>query len=392
MLRWALRLMTVTVLVASGPSSSDAKDRACTDGVNCLCDQLTGNTRIVLCEDFENPALDDGTGNGWVNAGYGGYADDHDCPDGPGSLDGDEGTDNDDCFNIVTENSCDVAGQTDCVLEGTRALGAKFDNGRTHGHFGGRSLSPRSNFGITYAVKMSNNFVRGRGPGFKPTEWNSSTQAFHWGQDENSSWDAKSIKAAPGSGPLETTNSDLNWNAKLFFFPAAAPSVANVTVTKGRVWATNANVVSWAPFASDFPGGQQSWPQGTWGCLSTKVTGMGTTNTSVQQWWQGPNDPTQTLVVSFSGLDTTNLPSDTRQLNAIRFNNYFNGPNQCGYGATDGAPPNCSYANLPRAYRYEDNYVVTNGDPLTCAEIGFGSGSAPAPPVNPPLAPPVLLP
>ena len=31
--------------------------------------------------------------------------------------------------------------------------------------------------------------------------------------------------------------------------------VDGVTVTKGKLWSTNANVVSWAPFPSDFPGG-----------------------------------------------------------------------------------------------------------------------------------------
>jgi hypothetical protein len=178
----------------------------------------------------------------------------------------------------------------------------------------------------------------------------------------------------------------------MFFWPNPTPSVASATVTKGFIFGDDAGVMYWRPWESDFPGGKFNWPLDTWACLRTKWTNITSTSSRVQQWWQGPNDAGETLVVDISNLNTSGAVDDLR-LNAIRFNNYFNGLQDstaaCGYGSTNAGP--CTYAGVPRAYRYEDNYVVTNGDPVSCADLGFGPDGGTTPPASPPPAP-LLLP
>jgi len=337
---------------------------------------LDSDPSIVFCEDFEDPSYDDGTGDGWAAVYPGGN---NDCNDyGTYAISGEGPIGDWKCFNIVTNAKCDVSGENECVFEDTYSLGEKYDQGLTHGKFGFKGFAATQDFGITYAVKFSENFQRLGSPGYKPTETHVESQSIHWGQNEDSWFDAATWKLAPGYSESDVTmekrKDDHNWNTKLFYTGSGSSTtydIASVNITKGKIWATNAKVVAWAPFAEDFPGGDFSWPLGTWGCMATKVTGLGTSNTAIQQWWQGPSDGDQTLVISFSGLDTTGLMPGGREFNGFNFNNYFNGKNQCGYGGTGGSPPNCTYDSVTRAYRYADNYVVTNGEPISCNEIGM---------------------
>lgn len=384
----ALHLLVPAFLAALLPGGALAATGPCTDGVDCLCDQLSGNASVIWCEDFDNLSWDDGTGNAFVSAGYGGAADGL-CPTGPGSIDGDEGTEPDDCYNFVQNDSCDVAGETDCAF-GNQSMGHKFDAGYTHGIMTEKHFGAATSFGITSLVKYSTNFVQNSN--FKNTEFNSNTQSFHFGQDEYSFDGAKTPNGcadAGGSQLLENQRGDFNWATKWFYPPEASSCpddiASSVSIRKGKVCCTTSQVVSWSPYGSDFEGGSFSWPLGQWGCLRTKITGVGTANTSVKQWWHGEGDTTDTLVVDFSGLDTRGLPG----ISSVRFNNYYNGAN-----AVDSGYPNSS-----RAYRYEDNYVVTSGDPLSCAQVGFGASSPPdggggsgGGGTPPPPAAPTLLP
>ena len=129
-----LLLAVFTVLILVNANLAQVLGDPCTGDVDCLCDNLQNDPNVVFCEDYENPAYDDG-GATWTQA-YSATAvnqcweNSNPCnpPWGPGCriL---EGTADGACFNIVQEDACDVAGENDCVFDGSQSLGAKMDAG-----------------------------------------------------------------------------------------------------------------------------------------------------------------------------------------------------------------------------------------------------------------------
>ncbi len=379
------------LLVAFWPMSAVGQGSPCEDTVNCLCDTAPmQDASIILCEDFENAAYDiAGVNVEWNKIEN--YGADTAASCGAAAGEAVEGTATNACFNIVTEATCDVVGQTDCVLDGNQSLGAKYEQGQTYAIFGKKSFSPAmADFGITNVIKFSANFDKGASGGFKHTEWNYWVQSFHWGQDVSSHWDRVYWKSS-GGGTTNPVN-DFNWETKIFFVPTQINDVRTATVNKGYIFSTNAGTINWRPWGEEFPGGSFNWPQDTWACLRTKFTGMGTATATLQQWWQQENHASETLIIDISNLDLSPSGEELR-LNAIAFNNYFNGSQgtdsfACGYGSLTNMP--CTYENpsLTRAYRYEDNYVVTNGDPVSCADVRFyGSAATPTPSGTPTTSP-----
>ena len=112
------------------------------------------------------------------------------------------------------------------------------------------------------------------------------------------------------------------------------------------------------------------WAYGTWGCLRSHYTGIGTSNTVIKQWFMGPGDSTETLVIDISGLDTTDtgMDRDGAGYAGMSWNTYSNAAQDGDVTGTSG--------------RYEDNIHITNGTPATCEQIGFGD-TASTPETNP---------
>ena len=116
------------------------------------------------------------------------------------------------------------------------------------------------------------------------------------------------------------------------------------------------------------------WPLGTWGCMKTRVTNLDTDNVCITQWF---NDK---VVVDFCGLDGTGL-STQEGVTGMSWNAYSNAwqVEPIGHRITE------------TSYRYEDNWVITDGEPVSCEAV-LGGGGAPPPSNARPPAPPVLLP
>lgn len=420
--------------VQATPYSLAFADALCTDSVDCFCDcAMAGGTpgtyanagceaagytinptgaTIIGCADYDQGAqppatagsLDDGTGNAFaaLYAGGGSGISDFHCPDGPGSVDGDEGTDADDCYNIVYDSGCDTnAGHstTDCAF-GNRSLGQKFDPGTIYGGHGGLSFAPTYNIGITYLIKYSTNFFAR--PNFKNDELFNTpfgTEGWPLGQETYLTCDSflwhECSPDPPGtcfggdyndaSVNLGCTSSEHNYSTRIFtncanatyttFCTGAAhptdptiflctPAdkncddtsttctaawVDNATVTKGFL-ACERDAWGYSARREDFNNPSNPWPNGTWGCWSTKITGVNTTTARVVQKFMG-EDGVESTVIDISNIDMSKAEHSFPKTD-FQFNNYYN----------DG------YPGSTRAYRYEDNLIITNGEPYPCAD------------------------
>ena len=385
------------VLLGALANPALARTRSsCTYGVDCLCDQLKSDPAVVWCEDYENPGYTDG-GTTWTKV-YNANAVNQCWENGVGSRIA-VGTATSACLNIVKEGSCDVPGEGDCVFDGNQSIGNKMDAGITHGIYGfGKFSRGVRTFGITSVVKFSSNYLRGPGPGFKYMEWNNGKQSLHGGQDACAGGSGHLTSEVPGQkGDVCGAYSNFTsiWDGKLFYFPNPLPT-SNFSATLGSIWDDGATLY-FRPFKAHFENGQMNWPQGTWACLKTKLTNYGTNSTRIEQWFQGPYDNgPESKVIDISGINTSNLSDENgAAATGQTSNDYFNGPQcngqDCGYG-TSGCPCALLSPVPPRAYRYEDNFVVREGDPVMCADIGFGSNggassSQPPPTSQPPVAP-----
>lgn len=404
----------VTVTGASFGSAGGGgtfSDVSCTDTVSCFCDCISSpgtpgtyanatceaagyarwsSATILLCEDFDNDAFDDGTGNAF-SAVYPG-ADDNDCPNGPGSNDGDEGTDDDDCYNIVQDGACDGNATntvTACAL-GRNSFGQKFDTTYTHGRHGNASFSNTSSIAATIVLKYGTGFYKSSG--VKNDEWLTSehgTEGWPLGQDTYVPCDSYQFKGCSGGCTAFEHNSpdyntactrdDLNHGTRIFWncneggsgAPNNCPSTAtgctqtwidNMTITQGIIGCSGQEW-GWSAWKADYPGGSFSWPLGDWACSTVKVTGVGTTNATVVQTWMNQAGVEET-VVQISGIDLS-IGQHSRLKDGISFNNYNNG----GDGTGSGYCTNAGGTGLgcDRNYRYEDNLVITNGDPVPCS-------------------------
>lgn len=113
-----------------------------------------------------------------------------------------------------------------------------------------------------------------------------------------------------------------------------------------------------------------NWPWGDWGCTQASMTSMGTActgpcsvppaveGTRIQKWFNG----TQILDCNVSG----NLMRNTFYSKVV-FGNYANQASD-----NNGASPGSAVNQL--SGRDLDNFVITNGTPVSCAEIGSAGG------------------
>ena len=379
---------------------------ACTDGVDCLCDKTgygvgdttPGGATVIFCEDFENTEYISEQ-DGWHSTSSGGviYGSTArsvaQCRVGGTGFPSPINVSTEDiaCMNIVTEAACDVDSQTDCVYDGQQAYGAKYDQTKTHGLHGAAYFddgagnpAPTRTYGVTSLVKFSHNFEWGFGPGFKYWEFGiAGLNANHHGQ-EFVSFGTGQGPWGSGTGSLVTgeTNGGPGIWAGGVYHTGLWPTQSAISVTLGSARLSNSSFnFYFMPYSGDFYSGDYISPIDSWACLRTKITGSGTNDMSMEQWYQHEDEAAEAKVINITGMEADGMLQNT-PIDAVAFGNYFNGVQgtaTCGYGSTSTDP--CVYESpaLDRAYRYEDNWIITDGDPVTCAEIGFGAAPSATP-------------
>lgn len=99
--------------------------------------------------------------------------------------------------------------------------------------------------------------------------------------------------------------------------------------------------------------------------MQTKFSGSGTSSGSVTQTWMR-QDGASEEVINISGIDLS-YGETSDPIRGYYLNPYYNGGDgtASGYCTSTSSP----YGSLgcDRAYRYEENIVITNGDPVPCS-------------------------
>lgn len=388
----------VTVTGASfgsaGGGGGTFADTTCIDGTSCYCDCLTasgthgtyanatcqtagysrwGTSTIIMCEDFDDPDLNDGTGVGWLAAmgGTGGF-DTFGCPDY------EEGLDANDCYNIVQNGSgsanCDTnAGNTttSCAL-GNGGLGQKYDPGEQHSKHGYKTFGGTYyTTGMTIVLKYTANFNNNTAS-FKNDEYSLGldlTRGMPLGQNNSIGCDSNWTHRYNGCGNenhLSCVYDDQLWPTRIFTLPYSASSVGASLVehvTGNGIVTTGLSSSEWgySPCSASFPGGW-NWPKDEWACIETKVSDVGIeASTRVEIWWTSESQArtkvmdVQNIDLTLNGTESQGSSEFSSGVDRYVWNNYFRGPADNGYqGAT-------------RAYRYQENITVTNGDPIPCS-------------------------
>jgi hypothetical protein len=115
-------------------------------------------------------------------------------------------------------------------------------------------------------------------------------------------------------------------------------------------------------------------PDGKWFCLQGQITGMNTGAMRIRKWLNGKTTPVFDCTIDAAYIRN-------KYYDSMVFGNYANdaiGNCSCGAGCGCGL----GWASL--ASRGIDNYVVTDGAPVSCGEIGGVGGSVGGPSISPP--------
>lgn len=324
-----LAIATVTVLLVS--SQALAKDEPCTFGVDCYCDRVRDpsdalyDPALLLCEDFEDPAYDDG-GLGWSNVN--GPPNDNCLINGPdwntnGSI---EGTCPTCCVNVVKEGACEATDENDCVWQGTQTLGHRLQPGKTGGIVGGRSFTRSRTFGITYAMRYSPGYV-------DPTVAQKTDEL------------GDGLHCFLGCSTFNSTGRNVPFQA-VFFTSGAANTGTLLAGEQGP----NDGFFNFSPSPADYEWRTTHGP-GQWVCHQIHFDGWGLAGATIRYWIDGK------LVVHIADFDMSNVAYDPDGIGSIAWNHYYN----------DG------YTGTGVAYRYEDNVHITAApEPISCEAIGLG--------------------
>lgn len=386
---WAITTTTATVTQVSSSVRSLA---VCTDGVNCYCDDIANPAsqwfvpNLLFCEDFEEAALNDGTGAGWTNKyGYGNSGSDADCTDDNYTREGTAEA-RDVCINIVTEavgaSGCDNYGANDgldCVREGSQSLGLRYNprapyapantrNGIFGGGYKGTSWTPPTdgNFSVTMARKWSLNFEGPFGSANKSHEFSTnngnelqcllgcalnSCADFPYGYYNPILTSTEPGVTEPRACPTCLCGLSGGWQpfdgVGFLDFTPRTGRLSAATVNRGYAFqTTDAAVVDFGPMTNYQP----DTTLGEWHCSQFHYSGWGTTNTRVRWWWDG------VLIIDVTGVDTVNMNPSNKAFARFAWNNYFND----------------SYRGGTRAYQYQDMMTVSHGpEPVPCHYLGF---------------------
>lgn len=390
----------------------------CTYGDNCYCDTVVDGA-LLFCEDFENPnyySTTDwvsGTGSGstfdrgaaadWADQFSGGadylsrFTSSDPSPPRVGSACGssvveckgprefcsetqgnlvDSG--GADCWEVNATSVMDIFGEGESTLVdagftlsngpgvasdiggGNRSFAYIIRNGAIGGVGVGRATwSAVTEVGITQAHAYSTNAwtSNAASTSWKHEEWSTSGSSYaeNWNLG-NTGHPNNSKDYAPYGPQLFTTS-----------VSACKAAFSGVTAHVGGVACNDlAAQLLYTPATDAFPGWNSTdtyangtnsgynrgtdFPAGEWHCTRAHITGMGTTNLSVKIWHD------DTLVVHFSGFDGTALEN---QSYTNMWMNAYN--NQAVSGNL----------NVAAVARYRDNIHIRQGEPVSCASIGF---------------------
>lgn len=360
------------VTLAAGTAWGQATNQSCVSGSDCLCDRMKNpsdpifNPNVILCEDFEDPALSPAVdqGAGWIShtppIGGTGFNAEFAYPSGNCFSDANgpadqkytiNGTCPTCCYNVIQPGvGCDSPGTTNCLFDGGGTLGRRIRPGSTSEGGGNlRFTRSTSTFGITYAMRYSNNALV-VGPAWKHNEIGRSASALLGMSGGNVS------QNVPFDTLLFLTN----------------PESRAVTMRAGR-YAPLSTSIHFST-ASSGSGYEFNVAKTQWYCHQAHITNLGAPN-GRYRYWVTPLGGSRTLLID-ADVDLTggfSSASGTDQsVDHILLNSYYNGPD-----CPTGVGPGCGNPLSENIYRYEDNIVVTSEtEPVACSAIGFASPAA----------------
>jgi len=151
--------------------------------------------------------------------------------------------------------------------------------------------------------------------------------------------------------------------------------IAAATRTKG-VFSCDSVSFDYEASSADYDQAQD-WPDGTWACVRGHFENLGLTNSRIRIFLTpsaGPRSGVEQTLIDISNLNTSTFaPGVNGGYASIAFNNYAN-TNQ-GLGETP---------STQLTFRYEDQFHLRAGAPVSCAQAGFGAagGTPPAAPAG----------
>jgi MYXO-CTERM domain-containing protein len=219
----------------------------------------------------------------------------------------------------------------------------------TAGILGRTSWPPVTEIGVTMAVAYSSNTG-------DSGIWNAPWKHDQYTGDANENALEMWFSGNTGTGGPD----QLPFSPFRFAEPGCDAALAAATVVAGNFACDNGVSLQYSPEPDAYTQ-SVDWPWGTWGCVRAYQRGMNTGDMELYIKFQGPNDDAERTLIHLTGFDGTTLSN--QNYSNFAWNNYAN-VNQAT-GSMTSAP----------MYRLEDNVViVSNREPLTCAEIGFGPG------------------
>lgn len=387
---------------------------SCTDGIDCYCDRVQDpedplyDPLLLDCMDFEETALYTGGSAPWYsdsghtgNRGAGSYWN-LNWTGGNANL-GFRNTDPTpylgpacnftDCSGIKeycssAQGALTAAGVADCWGPGansgscidiqrsqdfkaengsltlTGGTGVTPDVGSGNAHFadrwaagstcgiqGSRVFSSSTTVGVTRAIASASNFVSSgiANTYLKSDEWGNSSS------NQNIEFWALGNSAAMGS--LE----NYPYRNIISFGPVGANGVTGYNACVAGMASAVAHIgafqcsppdAPWMVFRADSELHIRSrdFPDGTWHCTRAYITGMNSSNVTIQIWHD------ETMVVWISGIDGTQMTN--KNYTHMNFDSYANTQVQ-------GTP-----TSVP-TWRYQDNIHIRAGVPVSCGSIGF---------------------
>ena len=420
------KLLPVVCLVCLPTMTQGA---ACTKGTNCYCDTVeSGGTNedaaLLLCEDYDFPGLYSNVGAGNGAPFYGPVYDDTGFPGNRGwnSYMVKRYNDTNGLVNMIWaggqpasptlgpscgETLChglkvwhptnlwdgnayqpnvafhfqdsdfgaevgtitpptNTADGGDGVFDGNAIMAFRYQT--VAGNNNGTTMSDLSRWagtrhlGVTYALAVPNNFVSS---GLTSRSGNTFLKFAEFQRTDNVSLQ-EGLAGFGYAGNGGFAHPQFPFYGFLFNPSNCLTAIAGVTQTKGSI----------SCFAND-PGGPlqwfgdtsyqfpRDWPEGTWGCVRTDIDFTTVSSGHIRMWVKTSVLTTETLVVDISGINGSAVGNMNGGWSGVMFNGWSNGYDDVG-------PP------TEITFRYEDNYHVRNGTPVSCAQIGFGGSPPPS--------------
>lgn len=225
------------------------------------------------------------------------------------------------------------------VFSGNASWEGIQQTGRSGAHFGDKNFADATEIGVTVATYWSSNTVASGVLNHAVKGWEFSDSSFS-GYGE---WITGGRQESSCAGAARAPYAGLLWYAT----GATFADFSGATVTTGEICDnTTALVVKASTWTrpSDF--------FGKWFCLRYHLSGLGTSNVSIQVYDPATNDSTK--IVNVSGLNGAKLKNQAYDhLEIEAYNNA---------GVVD---------QVEDASQGFDNVHVRRGEPVSCAQIGF---------------------